>query len=345
LRAGFLKSCAVTLVIVRRIYLSHLPTPLYHNEALDSLVGTELWVKLDDSNAGAASGNKIRKLEFLLAQALDEQATHVITCGGEQSNHARATALAAARLGMKSLLLLRTHDPWMPPKLTGNLLLDRLAGAELRFISHAQYAGRESLMQAEKARIASEGLHAYVIPEGGSNGLGALGWLEAMREVRQQLDLGLGGGPRPFDAIVHACGSGGTAAGCVLGAAAFDVAPRIVAMAVCDTADYFNSLISSIIEDCRRLDPSLGRQCELQVFDDWKGPAYAVANDEQLRFMVDVARRSGLVLDPVYTGKALYGLSQLEPKPRRTLFLHTGGLPGLLAQASELSGILGQSEP
>ena len=147
----------VFLGAMQRLRLSHLPTPLYHNEALDRLVGTELWVKLDDSNAGAASGNKIRKLEFLLAQALEQKARAVITCGGEQSNHARATALAAANLGLKSILFLRTADPTHPPALTGNLLLDRLAGAELRFITAAEYADRDALMTRESELLRARG--------------------------------------------------------------------------------------------------------------------------------------------------------------------------------------------
>ena len=325
---------------MKRIHLSHLPTPLFYHRSLDKLVGTEVWVKLDDSNAGAASGNKIRKLEFLLAQAIEERSTHVITCGGEQSNHARATTLAAARLGLKTVLLLRTKQPSKPPELTGNLLLNRIAGAELRYISEEQYSERNALMEDEKGRLRIGGHHAYVIPEGGSNGLGALGWVEGMREVRKQLDLGLGGGSSPFDAIVHACGSGGTAAGCVLGAAKHGVAEKVIAMAVCDTADYFRAVIGSIIEQCKCLDSQLGGQ-SLEMFDAWKGPSYAVADRQQLQFMIEVARCSGVVLDPVYSGKALYGLAKLQPKPRRVLFLHTGGLPGLLAQASEFSRIVG----
>jgi len=326
---------------MQRIRLSHLPTPLFHNEALDRLVGSELWVKLDDSNAGAASGNKIRKLEFLLAQALTERVTSVITCGGEQSNHARATALAAASLGLKSILLLRTSNPTRPPDFTGNLLLSRMAGAEVRFISVAQYAVRDALMVAEKELLRARGERAYVIPEGGSNGLGALGWVEAMREIRTQLDLGLGNGPKPFDAIVHACGSGGTAAGCVLGAAQFGVANRVLAMAVCDNVAYFEHAIGAIIRSAQQLDSSLTQPAQLEIYDTWKGPAYAVADSDQMNFMLQVARCSGVILDPVYTGKALYGLSRLPNKPARTLFLHTGGLPGLLAQASDFAPLLG----
>lgn len=324
-----------------RIALSLLPTPLFHSQALDAVVGTEVWVKLENSNAGAASGNKVRKLEFLLGQAIEQQATHVITCGGEQSNHARATTLCAAQLGLKTVLLLRTKQPSQPPALTGNLLLDRLAGAELRFISADQYRERDVLMDEEKERLRVHGHRGYVIPEGGSSGLGALGWVEAMREVRQQLDIGLGGGPKPFDAIVHACGSGGTAAGCVLGAATHRIAEKVIAIAVCDTVEYFHSVIASIIEQARHWNAQLDKQAALEIFDAWIGPGYAVADRQQLEFIAQVARASGLVLDPVYSGKALYGLSKLHPKPRRVLFLHTGGLPGLLAQAHEFSAVLG----
>jgi D-cysteine desulfhydrase len=325
---------------MHRIRLSHLPTPLFRHPALDALVGTEVWTKLDNSNAGAASGNKIRKLEFLLAEAQNQGSTHVITCGGEQSNHARATALAAARLGLHSVLLLRTKDPGQPPELSGNLLLNRMAGAQLRYITSEEYRERDALMQAEKERLNGEGKRAYVIPEGGSNGLGALGWVEAMREVREQLDLGLGGGPKPFDAIVHACGSGGTAAGCVLGATAFRVAERVIAMAVCDSVEYFDSVIGSIIAQAKAQESTLHDQAILEIFDEWKGPAYAVADAHQMQFIIDVARCSGVILDPVYTGKALYGLKMLQPKPARVLFLHTGGLPGLLAQAADFSSYL-----
>jgi D-cysteine desulfhydrase len=212
-----------------------------------------------------------------------------------------------------------------------------MAGAEIRFITPEQYRVRDQLMLEVQNELSASGHRAYVIPEGGSNGLGALGWVEAMHEVRRQLDLGLAAGVSRFDAIVHACGSGGTAAGCLVGAALHGIADLVIAMAVCDDSATFIERIRTIVDEVRALDPMLHAQAELQVLDAWKGPAYAVATEEQLRFIVEVTRRSGIVLDPVYTGKALYGLHKLQPKPRRALFLHTGGLPGLLAQSEDFN--------
>lgn len=327
--------------MVKKLHLAHTPTPLWHNPALDALVGTEVWVKRDDMSSGAAAGNKVRKLEYLLSAALSEGAKVVLTCGGAQSNHARATALLARELGLRALLLLRTPNLASPPEPTGNLLLDRMAGAEIRYITPEQYRDRDRLLDEAKAELESHGERAYVIPEGGSNGLGALGYVDAMRETKQQLDAGLAGGPSPFDAIVHACGSGGTTAGIALGAQHYGVAAATHAIAVCDDRAYFKAVVGRIAAEARALRPELGGMNDLALHDVWKGPAYGVMSDEQLRFLVEVVERSGLVLDPAYTGKALFGLSHLDPKPRRVLFIHTGGLPGLLAQSRIVVEALG----
>jgi D-cysteine desulfhydrase len=318
--------------VMTKLELAHLPTPLWHNAALDALVGTEVWVKRDDMTAGAAAGNKLRKLEYLLGEAREREATVVLTCGAVQSNHARATAIAARELGMGSLLFLAAGNGQPPPTSSGNVFLDLMVGASLRFLTPEQYQRRDTLMLAVASELAAQGERPYVIPVGGSNGLGALGYVDAMHEIREQLDRGLGGGPAGFDAVVCACGSGGTAAGCVVGARAFGVAPSVHAMAVCDDERTFRTTIAGIVAQAGVLRHPSGAQAELFVHDTWKGPAYGVASDEQRRFIVDVARRSGLVLDPVYTGKALFGLARMPTKPRRVLFLHTGGLPGLLAE-------------
>jgi D-cysteine desulfhydrase len=349
-----------------RLQLVHGPTPVVHLPALDAIVGAEVWVKRDDATSGAESGNKIRKLEFLLADAKKRGARAVVTCGGLQSNHARATALTCAQVGLRSILLLRVADPdkarAQPLAVDGNVLLDRLAGAEIRFVSPAEYRQRAGLLEQVRAEFDDHGLPAYIIPEGGSNGLGSLGYVEAMREVRTQMDLGLCG-DGVFDVVAHACGSGGTAAGVGLGAAYFGVARETWAFAVCDDRAYFTGAIARIASESRGYMPSLpelafveagsgsgsgdahrraaSTAARIVVDDRAKGPAYATMNDEQKRFLVRVARATGLVLDPVYTGKALFGVAQAVERGEirgdaRVLFLHTGGLPGLLAQGEDL---------
>jgi D-cysteine desulfhydrase len=331
---------------MNRLTLAHLPTPLQRPERLARALGLDLWIKRDDMTGGAEAGNKIRKLEYLLAAAVTEGADTLITCGGLQSNHARATALLGASLGLHTVLFLRTSDPDLDPKkapLEGNVLLDRLVGAEIRLITPATYRDRNVVMAAAAAEFRAAGKRPYVIPEGGSNGTGSLGYVEAMAEIRRQLDQGIADG-KPFDAIVHACGSGGTAAGVVLGAAAHGVATEVRAMAVCDDAATFEQVIARILGESRAIDPSLTGAAKLIVDDRAKGPAYAVSTPEQRKGIVEAARLSGLILDPVYTGKAFAGLTELakdELKGARVLFLHTGGLPGLLAQGGAFRDELG----
>jgi D-cysteine desulfhydrase len=320
-------------VIPRKATLAHLPTPITHHPELDRLLGCEVWVKRDDMSAGVAAGNKIRKLEYLVQAALERGARCLVTCGGVQSNHARATAIVAREHGLSVELFLRTDDPSAEHALTGNLLLDRLVGAKVNFITQEGYADRDRLMAERSRELSERGQPAYVIPEGGSNGLGSLGYVDAMAEVRVQLDAGLAGGA-PFDAVAHACGSGGTAAGVALGARLHGVAAQAHAFAVCHDSAYFDAIVARICEEARALVPGLPLDAAPIIHDAWKGPAYAVPSAAQVRFMIEVAQRTGLLFDPVYTGKALFGLAQLTPKPRRVLFIHTGGLPGLLADAA-----------
>ena len=328
---------------MKRLALCHTPTPIWHNRALDALLGFELWVKRDDMTSGAAGGNKIRKLEYLLADALARGATTVITCGGLQSNHARATALLARELGLAPVLFLRTNDPAAPPEPVGNLLLDRLVGADVRLITPAQYRERDQLMAQAAAELQARGRPAYVIPEGGSNGVGSFGYIEAIEELLDQQTAGALAGD--LDVIAFACGSGGTAAGIALGLARFpSVAARAAAFAVCDDRAYFETTVARIAAEAQALDATLSAPDAarvLDIYDEFKGPAYGVPSSEQLDFIVKVARTSGLVLDPTYTGKALFGLSRLSPQPRRALFVHTGGLPGLLAEGPLIAAACG----
>lgn len=322
---------------MKRLALCHTPTPIWHHRGLSQLVGCELWLKRDDMTSGAAAGNKIRKLEYLMADALAQGATSVITCGGEQSNHARATALVARELGLLPALLLRTKDPAAPPAAAGNLLLNRLCGAELRFITPAQYRERQALMAELADELRARGERPYIIPEGGSNGVGSFGYIAALEELSEQ--QAAGELPADLDLVAFACGSGGTAAGVALGLGRFPgVAGRAAAFAVCDDRAYFEAVIAGIVEQAQALDPTLGTPGPLDIYDEFKGPAYSVPSAEQLAFIGEVARVSGLVLDPAYTGKALFGLSRLASKPKRALFIHTGGLAGLLAETELMAG-------
>jgi D-cysteine desulfhydrase len=326
-----------------RVRLANLPTPLVRAEYLGGSLGIDLWIKRDDMTGGAEAGNKLRKLELLLGDAVAKSCQVVITCGGLQSNHARATAICAASLGMGSCLFLRTDDPAQKPPLTGNVLLDKLVGAAVHLISHERYEERERLMADQAEVEADTGWGpAYIVPEGGSNGLGALGYVLAMEEVRAQLDAGIAGGA-PFDVIVHACGSGGTAAGVALGAGQYGVAREVRAMAVQYDVATFEQRIAAITAEARALAPELGEAAKLVVDDRAKGPAYAVTTKEQRAAIIRAAFESGTILDPVYTGKAFAGLVQMVQsgeiaKGSRVLFLHTGGLPGLLAQAEAFAG-------
>jgi D-cysteine desulfhydrase len=327
---------------IPRLRLAHTPTPIVRPARLAASLGVDLWVKRDDMSGGAEAGNKIRKLELLLADAVANGADTVITCGGLQSNHARATAICAASLGLHAVLYLRSPDPSLPVPIEGNVLLDRLAGAEIRPITSAQYDDRDALMERAAEALRAEGKRPYVIPEGGSNGRGALGYVVAMAEVREQLDHGIADG-EAFDVIVHACGSGGTAAGVALGALEFKVAREVRAMVVQYDAPTFERVIARVVDEARAIVPELSGTAKLVVDDRAKGPAYAVSSPEQRALMVRVARESGIVLDPVYSGKAFHGLAMLaerELKGARVLFLHTGGLPGLLAQASTFADVV-----
>ncbi|HEY1956555.1 MAG TPA: D-cysteine desulfhydrase family protein [Polyangiaceae bacterium] len=326
-------------MLPERLRLAHTPTPLARDARLSAMLGVELFVKRDDATGGAEAGNKIRKLEFLLADALARGKKHVVTCGGIQSNHARATAILARRLGLECTLLLRVTDgPVSGPErdapsgdlpLGGNVLLDRLVGAHVRTITPADYARRNDCMM----HVATD-VDGYVIPEGGSNGLGALGYVEAMREIAEQIR-------EPFDVVVHACGSGGTAAGVALGSAAHGAAKSVRAIAVCDDAAYFERAIAGIVGEARAI-AKLPAPAPLVVDDRSKGPRYAVMSDVQRAFLVRCAREAGVLLDPVYTGKAMFGLAAAIERGdiargARVLFLHTGGLPGLLADGAALS--------
>ena len=313
-----------------RLDLARTPTPLERLDRWSQRTGCDLWVKRDDLTGVALSGNKIRKLEFLLAEAVETGADTVITCGGVNSNHARATAVACARLGLRAHLVLRGEDR-VPP--TGNLLLDRWVGAEVEFITPEQWRDVNAHLEDRADRYRSEGRAAYVVPEGGSNGLGCLGYARAAYEL---LEDAAAAGIR-IGRVVHALGSGGTTAGLALGFAMAG-APGIECVAVCvtDDAATFDTKIRHIVEDAVQreyLTWSEAHRARWQAVDGYVGPGYAQTTDAAMAEHREVAQTEGLIVDPVYTGKAFRALGDLDPAPGATVFVHTGGIFELFAFA------------
>lgn len=319
------------LRIPERIELANLPTRIEKLSKLsEELGGPEIYIKRDDYTGTELSGNKVRKLEFALKQALEMGCDYVITCGGVQSNHARATAVAAVKLGMGTCLVLRGNDGLA---VDGNLFIDKLLGAEVRFISGSDYKHkRMEIMEAIKKEAELKGFKPYIIPEGASNGIGTFGYYHAMEEIiEQEKELRI-----KFDAIFVAIGSGGTLGGLVLGKKALKHSADIYGVNVCDDADYFKGRVCDILDKANNyIDVKYEfNKDEINIIDGYVGKGYALSRPEEIEFIRGIARLEGVILDPVYTGKAMYGLVEEIRKGRfkeykNILFIHTGGLFGL----------------
>ena len=329
-----------------RTEIARLPTPLQPLRRWSEKLDVEIMIKRDDLTGAVLSGNKIRKLEFVLADARSKQADTVLTCGGEQSNHCRATAVASAMLGLRCRLLLRTADPSAPPPPEGNILLDRMAGAEIVWITPEAYQRRDELLEREAGDLRRRGRAPYVIPEGASNAVGSWGYIRAMEELVTDIS-GLPGAGEPVT-VIHACGSGGTSAGLILGSKLSGMPIRVTGINVCDDREYFVKVVGQICRDAisaYQLDISVDPHRDIDIIDGYVGRGYALSRPEELNLICDVARTEGIFLDPVYTGKAFYGMVQeLKRRPgcfgKRIVFIHTGGIFGLFPMAAQIAPLL-----
>lgn len=306
-----------------RIPLANLPTPLESAPRLTaSWGGPTIWIKRDDLTGFGLSGNKVRKLEFHLAAALEAGADTVITCGAVQSNHSRATALAAARVGLQTILYLASPDGTAPAEPTGNHLLQRLAGAECRFITPEQYADRDSIL-AEAAAVHG---NAWPIPEGASDALGALGYVAAMYEIAPQMAaLGI---ERPI--LWHAASSAGTTAGMVRGAGELGLDVEIVGSSVGEPEIVVARRIMDLLDDADVRFGAVERTVRWRIIDDYIGLGYALATPNELATQAEATRLTGLLFDPAYTGKVICALKQEIAADHITpddnvIFWHTGG--------------------
>lgn len=319
-----------------RLSLARLPTPLTRLERFKAPGSdTRIWVKRDELTGTEVSGNKIRKLEFSLAEARNQGCNVIITCGGVQSNHCRATAVLGARLGFKVHLILRGEKPDVPE---GNLLMDYLAGATIDYLPKRDWKSHVGFAHELLEQYARQGEKALFIPTGASDEIGLWGYIAACEELKQdfqKLELAP-------EYIVCATGSGGTQGGLIVGSKVFDLPSKVRAVNVSDDAAYFDAKI--------REDVTLWKQRYEIDFDDaamsvdtiegYLGPGYGIAEQPVFDFIRDLAQSEGLFLDPVYTGKAFYGMVEELSKgdngqlagAKDVVFVHTGGLFGVFPQ-------------
>lgn len=315
-----------------RIRLARLPTPLERLDRLGGRLGLRLWAKRDDETGLGMGGNKLRKLEFLLAEARGAEADIVLTVGAMQSNHARQTAAACARLGLPcELVLRRPHKADENYLNNGNVLLDRLFGARLTVITADQ--SREAVMAERADAWVSSGRRPYCIPVGGSGPVGNLGYVEAARELIEQ--CAAAGIEDPL--VVLPTGSGGTHAGLLAGLRALGAPLRVVGIAVEGVRTEQEALVfAQANATAEFLGAAPVPRADVVVRDEFVGPGYAKPTDEMRQAVRLAASTEALVLDPVYTGKAMAGLIGLASAGEfgpsdNIIFLHTGGTPGCFA--------------
>ena len=325
-----------------RVSLAFLPTPLEELANLRQYLGADcprLFIKRDDQTGLATGGNKVRKLEFAIGDALAKGADTVITTGAVQSNHCRQTAAAAAKLGLKCILLLRGNEP---QSINGNLLLDKLLGADIRWSGKDHHAPGEidQMLEAIAVKAQERGHETYIIPLGASNEIGAAGYIAAMEEAYHQLQQA----NITVDHIIFLSGSGGTHAGMLLGAkllnwsvrlegilnSGFDTLPQTIHNLLQKTIDHYGFRVTVTPHDVVLL-PDAGTH------------AYGVITDIEREAIRTLAQTEGIIVDPVYTGRALAGLinriRNKQYRPDETiLFWHTGGITGLFARPADVLG-------
>jgi L-cysteate sulfo-lyase len=327
-----------------RVRLFPSPTPLEKMENFSrALGGPEIWIKRDDCTVVATGGNKVRKLEWLIGEAKALGATHIVTQGAVQSNHVRQTAAVAARFGMKCTALLEhrieTND--RDYLNSGNVLLDKLFGCAIEY----RPSGLDMNAEAEKrgAELRAEGVNTYVIPGGGSNRVGALGYVSCAQELMQQADeMGL-----KIDLLVTATGSAGTHAGLVVGLHGINAQVPVLGIGVRLPKDRQEANVHKLAEataDYLGMKGGIPREL-VEANCDYVGAGYGIPTEGMAKAVQMLAQEEGILLDPVYSGKAMAGMIDLIRTgvigaDKTVVFLHTGGAVGLFGYTGYLEGAM-----
>ena len=315
-----------------RIKLGHFPTPIEHLKNISKyLGGPNIFIKRDDCTGLATGGNKTRKLEFLMSDAIKNKAELVITVGAVQSNHARQTAAACALLGLKCLIILEQRLNNAPNVYmnSGNVFLDKLFGADIQLCPKNE----DFLKYTEKTveNIKSKGTNVYFIPGGGSNSIGALGYVECLNEIINENNK------YDFSQIVHATGSAGTQAGLLAGKKYFNCNIAVTGICIRHKKDIqVDKVYDEAKKTCEKLCCNILDKSDVIVYDEYIGPGYGVPSDDMIEATKLLAKKEAILLDPVYSGKAFAGLiglikNKIFTKNDNVLFIHTGGAASLPA--------------
>lgn len=313
----------------KKLTLANLPTKIEMLERVSKELGfVNIYLKRDDQTGTEVSGNKVRKLEYAVAEAIDGGCNAMITCGAVQSNHARATAAVAAKLGLECHLILRGSDEDV---YEGNYFLDGLFGAKIDIVSNDDFNNIGLLLKNKQEELTRQGKKSYILPIGASNGIGGFGYNNALNEILiQEKEMNI-----HFDAIVTTVGSAGTFAGLLYGNSLANNDAIVYGINISSDKSYFMDETKKIIAE---MNAYTGQNLELSsdeisIIDGYAGKGYGLSTKEEIDFIKYIAGLEGVALDPVYTGKAFYGLYQEIKKGtfahhKNILFIHTGGIFG-----------------
>ncbi len=311
----------------KKISLAQIPTQLEEIK----FEGKSFLIKRDDLTGCELSGNKVRKLEYIIEDAKRKKADIIFTCGGVQSNHARAATIAAKKIGLNTKLFLWGKDS---PNTNGNLFLNKMYGAEIKYLNKVEYDKVNKMMFDERMALLKKKKNAYVLPEGGSTTLGIWGYINFIDELKKQINL------INVDSIIAASGSGGTAAGMLVGAAINKLSIKIVAVNVLYSGEEIKKKILHLAEGCV-LDYKLNCKINpehLVILDGYSKEGYKNITQSKIKLIKKFAADTGILFDPAYTGKAFnayYENFLKTGKGKKNIFVHTGGLFGVFGRTKE----------